>query len=93
MKEPFGTIKNRHCPWVFFAFSFAVLSLWIFAGSLPAQTSTENPPQIIRGLTEQGFAYMTGGVGTEERKIMQSWGETTISGSLLWKCQESISPM
>ena len=74
MKESYGAIKNRHRPQLFFAFSFVVFSLWTLAGSVPAQTSTENPPQIIRGVTEQGFAYMTGGVGSNERKIMQSWG-------------------
>lgn len=59
---------------IFFVFSFAAFLLWILAGSTSAQTSTENPPQIIRGTTEQGLAYMTGGVGTDEREIMQSWG-------------------
>jgi hypothetical protein len=73
MKEPYGAIQNRHWPRVFFAFSFAVFPLWILAESIPAQTSTEYPPQISRGVTEQGLAYMTGGVGTDERKIMQSW--------------------
>jgi hypothetical protein len=73
MKEPYGAIQNRHWPRVFFAFSFAVFPLWILAESIPAQTSTKYPPQIIRGVTEQGLAYMTGGVGTDERNIMQSW--------------------
>jgi hypothetical protein len=75
MKKSHGAIKNLHQPVVFFfAFSFAVFSLWILAGSIPAQTSAENPPLITRGVSEEGFAYMTGGVGTDERKIMQSWG-------------------
>ena len=74
MRESYGAIKNRHWPRVFFAFSFAALLPWIFAGSTSAQMSTKNPPQIIRGVTEEGFAYMTGGVGTDEREIMQSWG-------------------
>ncbi|MBI4524122.1 MAG: hypothetical protein HY695_09965 [Deltaproteobacteria bacterium] len=74
MKESHRAMKNRHWPAVFFAFSLAVFSLWILAGSISAQTSTENPPTIVRGVTKQGFAYMTGGVGTDEREIMQSWG-------------------
>ena len=74
MKQSFGTIENRQWPRVLFAFSFGVLSVWMLARSLPAQTSTGDSPQVIRGITEQGFAYMTGGVGTAERKIMQSWG-------------------
>jgi hypothetical protein len=75
MKESHGAIKNRHWPWVFFAFCFTVFSLGILAGSIPAQMSTENPPHITRGVTKQGFAYMTGGVGTDEREIMQSQWE------------------
>jgi hypothetical protein len=65
--------NNRHWLRVFFAFGFAVVSQWISAGSIAAQTSTYNPPGIIRGVTEQGFSYMTGGVGSGEREIMQSW--------------------
>jgi hypothetical protein len=74
MKESYGAIKNRHWPRVLCIFSCAVFSLWILAGSTSAQVSTENPAQIIRGVSEEGFAYMTGGIGTDERKIMQSWG-------------------
>jgi hypothetical protein len=75
MRELYGAIKNRHWPRVFFAFSFAAFLPWIFAGSTSAQMSTKNPPQITRGVTEEGFAYMTGGVGTDEREIMRSWEE------------------
>ena len=74
MKESYETIKNRCWPLVFFVFSFASLSPWILAGSTSAQTSMEHPPHIIRGVTDHGFAYMTGGIGSGERELMQSWG-------------------
>jgi hypothetical protein len=71
MNQSYDAIKNRY--WLL-VFSFAGFSLCTLVGSIAAaQTSTENPPEIIRGVTEQGFAYMTGGVGSGEREIMQSW--------------------
>ena len=74
MKESYEAIKIWCWPLVLFIFTFASYSPWILAGSISTQTSTENPPQIIRGTTDQGLAYMTGGVGTDEREVMQSWG-------------------
>ncbi|HZA53627.1 MAG TPA: hypothetical protein VE616_05190 [Candidatus Udaeobacter sp.] len=71
MNQSYAAIKNRY--WLL-VFSLVGFSLCTLVGSIAAaQTSTENPPGIIRGVTEQGFAYMTGGVGSGEREIMQSW--------------------
>jgi hypothetical protein len=70
MNEPYEASENRLL--AFFAFDVAVFSLWMLAGSISAQASTENPPQIISGVTEQGFPYITGGIGGEEREIMQT---------------------
>jgi len=39
-----------------------------------AQSAAEDPPGIIVGATEGGFRYMTGGIGSEEREVMESLG-------------------
>jgi hypothetical protein len=46
-----------------------------FTANLLAQSSLEEAPGIIRGETEQGFHYMTGGIGIGEREKMQSWAK------------------
>jgi hypothetical protein len=45
--------------------------LWALAGATVAQTSTQDVPGFVKGKTEQGFAYMTGGVGIGAREKMQ----------------------
>jgi hypothetical protein len=73
MNQFFDAIKIRHWLRVFFGFSV----VWIFSctlvGTVAGQTSMENPPGILRGIAEQGFAYMTGGIGSAERETMDSW--------------------
>jgi hypothetical protein len=36
--------------------------------------SVQDVAGIVRGVTDQGFRYMTGGIGIGERETMQSWG-------------------
>ena len=73
MNHSYDGIHVRHCLWLIFGLSFAGFVLSTLVGSVGAQTSKENPPGIVRGVTEQGFAYMTGGIGSGEREVMQSW--------------------
>jgi hypothetical protein len=73
MKQLFDAIEIPHWLRVFFGFSVVWISSCAHVGSVAAQTSMENPPGIIRGITDQGFAYMTGGVGSGERETMDSW--------------------
>jgi hypothetical protein len=73
MNQLFDAIESRRWPRVFFGFGVVWVSLGTLVGSIAAQTSMQNPPGVIRGITDQGFAYMTGGVGSGEREIMDSW--------------------
>lgn len=54
------------------AASLVLVSPAWFTASLCAQPSPEKVPGIIRGKTEQGFDYMTGGIGIGEREEMQT---------------------
>jgi len=56
------------------AFGLGLLSPWMLADKILAQSSAENPAGIIKGATKEGFPYMSGGIGTGAREIMQSWG-------------------
>lgn len=56
------------------AFGLGVFSSWIAAPGVFAQSSPMNPAGILMGATDQGFRFMSGGVGLEERRIMESWG-------------------
>jgi hypothetical protein len=73
MNQLFDALENQRWLRVFFGSSLVWISLCTLVGSVAAQTSMENPPGIIRGITEEGFAYMTGGVGSSERETMDSW--------------------
>jgi hypothetical protein len=75
MNQLSDAIENQRWLRVFFGLSVVWISLCTPAGRVAAQTSMENPPGILRGITEQGFAYMTGGVGSGEREAMDSWAE------------------
>ena len=56
------------------AMSLSVFSAWILTEKIFAQSPVESPPGIAKGATEQGFPYMSGGVGLDEREVMRSWG-------------------
>jgi hypothetical protein len=73
MIKLFGAIKNGRWP-LLFVFNLVLFSLWILTGNVLAQSSIENPPGILMAASDQGFRYMTGGVGLEEREIIESWG-------------------
>lgn len=59
---------------ILLGFGLLVFAPWILNEKIFAQSSPENPPGILRGSTEQGYGYMTGGIGLDEREVMQSWG-------------------
>jgi hypothetical protein len=76
MNQLFDAIENQRWLRVFFGFSLVWISLCTLVGSVAAQTSMENPPGIVRGITDRGFAYMTGGIGSGERETMDSWADS-----------------
>lgn len=59
---------------VLLGFGLLVFAPWILNEKIFAQSSPGNPPGILRGSTEQGYGYMTGGIGLDEREVMESWG-------------------
>jgi hypothetical protein len=59
-------------PVLLLATSLALISPAWFAASVFAQSSPQGAHGIIRDKTDQGFAYMTGGVGIGERETMES---------------------
>lgn len=73
--EPFDTIKNRGMPVFLLAVSFALLSPWIAVQARSAESPLEQSPGIVQGETKQGFAYMSGGVGIDERELMGKLGK------------------
>jgi hypothetical protein len=62
---------NERWP-LLFVFNLLLFSPWMLTDNVLAQSSIENPPGILMAASDQGFRYMTGGVGLEEREIMQS---------------------
>lgn len=54
-------------------FGLSVLA-WVLTKPIFADSSAENPPGIVKSATERGFPYMSGGIGIDEREVMQSWG-------------------
>jgi len=57
------------------AFGLGVLSTCTAASSsASAQSSPKSFSGISTGATPEGFRYMSGGIGLEEREIMESWG-------------------
>lgn len=54
------------------AASLTVMSPAWFTASLFAQSLPEGADGIVRVVTDQGIAYMTGGVGIGERERMES---------------------
>lgn len=76
MNQLFDAIENQRWLRVFFGFSLVWISLCTLVGNVAAQTSMENLPGIVRGITDRGFAYMTGGIGSGERETMDSWADS-----------------
>jgi hypothetical protein len=73
MIKRFEAIING--PWpLLLVFNLLLFSPWMLAGNVLAQSSIENPPGILMAASDKGFRYMTGGIGLEEREIMQRWG-------------------
>src|SRR6266545_3265407 len=46
----------------------------IFTPQTVAQGSDLNPPGILIATTEKGVRYLTGGIGSSEREVMEDWG-------------------
>jgi exopolysaccharide biosynthesis predicted pyruvyltransferase EpsI len=45
----------------------------IFTLEIAAQASDLNPPGILIATTEKGVRYLTGGIGSSEREVMENW--------------------
>ncbi|MGH7826755.1 MAG: hypothetical protein ACREQ7_16475, partial [Candidatus Binatia bacterium] len=56
------------------ASTLVMFSVVWFTGSTFAELLPQGMTGIIREKTDQGVAYMTGGVGIGEREAMENWG-------------------
>ncbi|MGH7830518.1 MAG: hypothetical protein ACREP8_10110 [Candidatus Binatia bacterium] len=74
MVKPLSVIKIRKLFCFLLALGLGVSVPWALAGGVSGESSLENHPGILREATDQGFRYMSGGVGLEEREVMESWG-------------------
>lgn len=74
MAERSASIKAGNAFLFLLAFGLGVFSSWMLVPGVFAQSSGMNSPGILMGATDQGFRFMSGGVGLEERRIMESWG-------------------
>jgi hypothetical protein len=54
--------------------AFGFVCNLIFTPKTVAQTSNHNPPGILVATAEKGIRYLTGGIGSSEREIMDNWG-------------------
>jgi len=68
----FERTTSRGWPWLLL-FNLILFTPGMLAANLLAQSSLEHPPGILMGASDEGFRYMSGGIGLEERKIMLSW--------------------
>jgi hypothetical protein len=57
------------------ATSLGVISPGWFSADIFAQSLPQDSAGIVKDKTEQGFQYMTGGIGIGEREMMQNWAE------------------
>ena len=73
MMKLFDVTKRINWHPVAVLFGLSVLA-WVFTRPIFADSLAENPPGIVQAATEQGFPYMSGGIGIDEREVMQSWG-------------------
>ena len=56
------------------ALTFGFVYNFIFTPQTVAQASGLNPPGILIATTEKGVRYLTGGIGSSEREVMEDWG-------------------
>ena len=56
------------------ALAFGFVGNLIFTLEIAAQASDLNPPGILIATTEKGVRYLTGGIGSSEREVMEDWG-------------------
>jgi exopolysaccharide biosynthesis predicted pyruvyltransferase EpsI len=56
------------------ALAFGFVCNLIFTPVIVAQTSNQNPPGILIATAEKGVRYLTGGIGSSEREVMEDWG-------------------
>ena len=69
-------MKTQRNSWpVLLAASLALMLPAWFTASPFAQSLSEGGHGIVRDETDQGIAYMTGGVGIGEREKMENWAE------------------
>lgn len=61
-------------PTLLSALAFGFVCNLIFTPVIVAQTSNQNPPGILIATAEKGVRYLTGGIGSSEREIMDNWG-------------------
>lgn len=69
MMKRLETAKERS-PLFLFAAGFFFFSLWVCNKTPAADSKAEEPTGIVKGQTKQGYGYMSGGIGTEERDAM-----------------------
>jgi len=55
------------------ALTFGFVYNFIFTPQTVAQPSDLNPPGILIATTEKGVRYLTGGIGSSEREVMEDW--------------------
>jgi hypothetical protein len=67
--------------WTVRRWNFVLWSLCLYA-ALPwtprgESASVDIPPGVIitEGKTQQGFPYLSGGISTDEREVMEAWGK------------------
>lgn len=73
MLKLFDATKRIDWHLVAVLFGLSVLA-WALTKPIFADSSAVGVPGIVKGATEKGFPYMSGGIGIDEREVMQSWG-------------------
>ncbi|MBI3001436.1 MAG: carboxypeptidase regulatory-like domain-containing protein [Deltaproteobacteria bacterium] len=58
------------------ALSLVVFSFLPSPGPLASEISSEDAVGIIKGKTNQGYPFMSGGIGADERQIMEESGKS-----------------
>lgn len=69
----FGELRIRFL----FVLALSVAVFWFLppSGAPASEISSEEAAGIIKGKTKQGFSFMSGGVGADERQIMEESGK------------------
>ena len=68
-------MKISHGPWLLLAMSLAAFSPWVPTEAVFAEPSSAQGRGIVKGETKQGFSYISGGIGAEEREQMEKWAK------------------